>query len=158
MDSYFLIQTSVVCYAKPGKQDCGAGLRREYLVLRRLEVQLKNRSGMKLQPLTGSSYNVILSGAYDRNYDSTKTAEGNIYNNKAVSYDIVFLDESDTVQCSGKLDEPEVKEGKRLYKFDLPVMHADEVSNILYTKSKKRVRLGIRPESAESAYPGDDLT
>jgi hypothetical protein len=134
----------------------------EYLVLDKLNIQLKNRSGMKLQPLTGSSYNVTLSGVYDRNYDSTKAAEGNIYNNKAVSYDIVFLDESDTVQCSGKLDKPEVKDGKRLYKFektggDLPVMYADEVGNILYTKSKKRVRLGIRPESAVSAYPGDDL-
>jgi hypothetical protein len=93
--------------------------------------------------------------------DSTKTAEGNIYNNKAVSYDIVFLDESDTVQCRGKLDKPEVKGNKRFYKFEktegkVPVMHTDAVGNI-YTTSGKRVRLGIRPESAESAYPGDDL-
>jgi hypothetical protein len=133
----------------------------EYLVLDKLSIQLKNRSGMKLKPVTGSLYSVTLAGAYDRNYDSTKAAEGNIYNNKAVSYDIVFLDEDDTVQCRGKLDKPEVKAAKRLYKFEktegtVPVMYADAVGNI-YTTSGKRVRLGIRPESAESAYPGDDL-
>jgi hypothetical protein len=93
--------------------------------------------------------------------DSTKAAEGNIYNNKAESFDIAFLDEDDTVQCSGKLDKPEVKGDKRLYKFEktegtVPVMYADAVGNI-YTASGKRVRLGIRPESAERAYPGDDL-
>ncbi|HAH62379.1 MAG TPA: hypothetical protein DCL73_09825, partial [Treponema sp.] len=64
----------------------------EYLVLERLSVQLKNRSGMKLKPVTGSSYSVTLKGAYDRNYDSTKTDEGNIYNNKAASFDVAFLD------------------------------------------------------------------
>ncbi len=116
---------------------------------------------MKLKPVTGSSYSVTLAGAYDRNYNSTKTAEGNIYNNKAESYDVVFLDEENTVQCRGKLDEPEVKEDKRLYKFEktegtVPVMYADATGNI-YTASGKRVRLGIRPESAERAYPGDDL-
>ena len=36
------------------------------------------------------------------------------------------------------------------------MMYADAVGDI-YTTSGKRVRLGIRPESAESAYPGDDL-
>jgi len=94
--------------------------------------------------------------------DSTKTAEGNIYNNKAESFDIALLEEDNTAESSGKLYNPhEDSDKKRQYDFEvtegtMPELITDINGNIV-TASGKKVWLGIRPESAEKAYPGDDL-
>ncbi|MCK9169812.1 MAG: hypothetical protein M0P01_05305 [Treponema sp.] len=142
----------------------------EYLVLRRLNVQLKNRSGMKLKPVTGSSYNIKLAGAYDRivkadttTGESTAPASpGNIDNNKASSFEVAFLETSYTVTPKGKMSstEPDGSD-KKLYSFSLtagtdPVMHISAAGR-LCTPDGKEAAIGIRPESAEKAYPGDDL-
>jgi hypothetical protein len=162
VDSYFLIQTGGFCYAKTGKQDCGAGLRREYLVLSGLKLQLKNKSGIKLGPVTGSTYKVTITGAYDRNYNSNKKDEGNVYNNKANNFDIALLDDDNTVKNKGRLYNPhENSDKKRQYDFEItdgttPVLTTDTSGNIV-TADGKNVLLGIRPESSTKAYPGDDL-
>ncbi len=137
----------------------------EYLVLRKLSVQLKNRSGMKLKPETGSSYNIKLAGAYDRIVKSETEAPsspGNIDNNRASAFDVAFLETSYTITPEGTMSstEPDGSD-KKLYSFSLtagtdPVMHISAAGR-LCTPDGKEAAIGIRPESAERAYPGDDL-
>jgi hypothetical protein len=136
----------------------------EYLVLRRLGVQLKNRSGMKLKPEAGSSYNIKLAGAYDRivKVNTAAGSPGNIDNNKASTFEVAFLEATDTTPIKGTMSstEPDGSD-KKLYSFSLtagtdPVMHISAAGR-LCTPDGNEAAIGIRPESAEKAYPGDDL-
>jgi len=185
------------CEAKPGKQACGAGLRRtpvsaefsigsmreanqhgggnwrwipntgEYLVLGDIKVTMKNRGGMKLLSSEDAEYEVTLAGAYDREYNSDKAAQGNIYNNTGTGFTAVVLDQGDSAKIlsNGTLSDGSkttvVENGKTVeryrYKYTGGQPFSKKRSGVLVTAAGGDVRLGIRPDKADDAYAGDDL-
>ncbi len=129
----------------------------EFLVLDNVAVRVRNKAGLAL-PLD-SGYSVRLKGAYDRFWDVNKggDANGNIYNNKAMGINVATLNLGGSIAATATLSTITEANGERLYSAA-----SDDIGSFTVSKGGwlerdgSRARLGIRPLSAEKAYPGDD--
>ena len=149
----------------------------EYLILDGIKVEFKNSYGIDLLKLYGTEKYKLRVVAKDRDYNqSNNTAsEGNIYKNKAETFDVAIIHNNDDINkkenykqkytLSAKeieFTESETKIKERQYDSKAPLNVSLTDSGSLMYKIKNNdtydsVCVGIRPESSAKAFPGDDL-
>lgn len=129
----------------------------EYLLLENIKAKVYNKAGLAL-PLN-DGYTVKLKGAYDRSWDTTKSGDtyGNIYNNRAAGIRVATLNIDGSAVATVSLSTITVANNERLYSGSASGVGAFSISKGGWLElNGSRARLGIRPESAATAYPGDD--
>ena len=148
----------------------------EYLILGELTVDLVNSAGVKLNEIYDKEYTVKQLYVKDRSFKDTEgrdannnilTDKGNIYINKADKIEIAYFEEGKTKVFGKNIFEvtrenngnnkTEYYKSKSFGDEDIQA-GIDSRGKIINKKQYNTTALsiGIRPVSAEHAYPGDD--
>ena len=139
----------------------------EYLILEMNNIELKNKSGIDLLKLYGNERYKAVICAKDRDYRSENNANnGNLYNNRASKFTVKYCNANPGIKKNYSIVRDEQNNaygGPDIYR-------TTSMSNYLYINedgklcdkkdlndSVEPIKVGIRPESAQKAYPGDDL-
>ncbi len=148
----------------------------EYLILGELTVDLVNSAGVQLNEIYDKEYMVKQLYVKDRSFKDAEgrdannnilTDKGNIYINRADKIEMAYFEEGKTKVFGKSIfkvtrekngnDKSEYYKSRVLNKNDIQA-GIDSRGKIINTKQYNTTSLsiGIRPESAEHAYPGDD--
>lgn len=139
----------------------------EYLILEISDIKLKNKCGIDLLKIYGNERYKAVVCAKDRDYRSENNDDyGNIYNNRASKFSVAYKTGTEAFTKKYTIIRDEQNNaygGPNTYR-------TSSMSNYLYINedgmlcdknslddSVESIKIGIRPDSVETAYPGDDL-
>ncbi len=151
----------------------------EYLILGELTVDLVNSAGVQLNEIYDKEYTVKQLYVKDRSFNDAEgrdannnnilTDKGNIYVNRADKIEMAYFEGSEKnvfEDCIFKItrekNEKDITEYYKSQSFDendiqIRIDSRGKIIDIVEDKiNSMPLSIGIRPESAEHAYPGDD--